>query len=273
MFFRTLCAASLAVLSLTVFTADIRGQTPPPGVSCPAGWLQMSITTNIDLGFPCPPFIAEVWFCIPDPAGPITPKEMLVIKAVRKLGGGPFPCPLMGMAIRQLGEFIMFNLNPGGWQVPVSCNPWCQEHPECPCPSLYPQWVAANGSCGKMVPEEDSMSVVMCGEVDGEGQNCYYSYQVCKNEHGAINRRWVGKQVSAMCPGFGMSSECVVPLCDNIGVPELPTGDTCKEDTTGTPFLPRTDFSGVGTVQGGGSRAVEEVPGRYFDKGARKWDE
>lgn len=76
-----------------------------------------------------------------------------------------------------------------------------------------------------------------------------------------------------MCPGFGMSSECVVPLCDNIGVPELPTGDTCKEDTTGTPFLPRTDFSGVGTVQGGGSRAVEEVPGRYFDKGARKWDE
>lgn len=268
------CRLAIPVmLFFSLFARDLAAQTPPPGVTCPTGWLQMSITTIIDPGFPCVAFNAEVWFCIPDPAGPITPKEMLIIKAVRNIDGGTFPCPLTGSAVRQLGEFIMFNMNPGGWQVPVNCSQWCFDHPDCPCPALYPQWVAVNGSCGKIVPEGDSVSIVMCGEVDGEGQNCYYSYQVCKRSNGSIYSRWVGKQIQLMCPGFGMSSECVVPLCDNVWEPEKTKRDTCTEDSTGTRFFSEPDLSGVGMVKDGDSKGREGIQGEFFDKGTRKEDE
>lgn len=266
------CAVVLAVCSLTASRAV--AQTPPPGVSCDPGWLLLSITTNIDLGFPCPPFMAEVWFCMPDPAGAVTPKEMIIIKAVRKLGGGTFPCPLTGAAIRSLGELIMFGINPGGWTVPVNCSEWCEQHPECPCPSEYPQWVAANGSCGKLVPEGDSISVVMCGEIGGEGQNCFYAYHVCKNSSGGMNWKWVSKKTPANCPGFGMSSECVMPLCDNEAYPTPDPPDTCKPDDSSSVAPPvKPEISGVGMVSNGNRAAVEAIPVRYFDKGTRKENE
>jgi len=113
----------------------------------------------------------------------------------------------------------------------------------------------------------------MCGEVDGEGQNCYYSYQVCKNSSGGIWRRWVGKQITLTCPPAPWYAECTVPLCDNVGRPEEPPRDTCKEDTTGTQTLPKPDLSGVGIVNGSGSNVVEGVTGKYCDKGVRKDNE
>lgn len=271
---RLFCTALLAVALSLSSSRGLLAQTPPPGVVCDAGWLLLSISTIIDQGFPCPPFAAEVWFCIPNPLGPILPKEQLVIKAVRKLGGGPFSCPLTGADIRGLGEHIMFDLNPGGWSISVDCSEWCEQHPECPCPAEYPQWVSSNGSCGKLVPEGDSTSVVMCGEISGPGQNCYYAYHVCKKADGTVVKQWVSKKTSTNCPGAGTSEDCVMPLCDNTNNPTPDPPDTCQPDDSGSVSLPGNgDLSGIGLYRDGKHQTATMVPGVYFDEAIREENE
>lgn len=270
---RLLCTAFLAVAFFSFSSRDMLAQTPPPGVTCPTGWLlMMEPFPNTLMCSPPTTEDLEVWFCIPDPSGPITPKEQIVIKAIRILGGGGLPCPnpLSGTAVRQFGEIIMFDRNPGGWTVPVNCSPWCLEHPECPCPALYPQWVASNGSCGKIVPDASGTNIVMCGEVDVPGQNCYYSYQVCKRPNGQTWKRWVGKQISLNCPGTSGDPECSMPLCDGVNDPEEPTGDPCEESTI---TVPEQGLSSVEPLNNGDNVSATPVPRTSDDKGARKENE
>ena len=185
--------------------------------------------------------------------GTITPKEQIIVKAVRNLDANTFPCPLTGAAIRQLGEHIMFDRNPGKWTVPVNCSEWCEQNPGCPCPALYPQWVSSNGSCGKVVLEGSQASVVMCGEVDEEGANCYYLYHVCKEADGSINRKWVGKQVGNACPGTSGDPECTIPLCDNQNDPPPPSTEPC--DPQENSKHPNLDLSHIHTMN-----AEQDVP-------------
>lgn len=259
------CAVVLAALLFSFSARDSSAQLPPPGVTCPTGWLLgVEIFQNVVI---CPPSTIatlEVWFCYPDPSGGITPREQLVIKAIRNQGANQFPCPLTGIMVRQLAEWIMFDRNPAGWTVPVNCSPWCLQYPDCPCPALYPQWTAVNGSCGKVVPDGSDVSVVMCGEVDGEGQNCYYSYQVCKKPNGSIWKRWVGKQIQLFCPGGGMSPECTMPLCDDVGMPEEPTGEGCPEPPP-TVMPSNPDLSSIETANDSSNETSETMPKAHLD--------
>lgn len=271
---RLLFTTLLVITVLFVQSSTVFAQNPPPaGVACDPGWLlMMEPFPQTQICPTGPRYNLEVWFCMPDPSGPVVPKEQIVIKAIRVLGGGALPCPIQGSTVRILGESIMFDRNPGGWTTHVECSEWCEEHPGCPCPALYPQWVSANGSCGKVVPEGSSTSVVMCGESGAPGQNCYYKYHVCKDPEGGLTSKWTGKLIQVTCPGGGTDPECTMPLCDNVGMPEQPTGDTCDQDTTGA-MMKDQDLSSIRPPNSNSNGTAGTTSRSYFDRGTRKESE
>lgn len=245
--FSMLATVTVTVALLVAGTSTSFAQSnPPPGASCGPVWLLKStMLYNVKPKGCLQSFHVIVWYCVPDSTTLVFPKEQIVIKAVTVVGGGPFPCPLSGKDMRNIGEFIMFEMNPEGW-TPPTCSEWCNQHPECFCPVNYPQWVFGNGSCGRTVMVADTTSIVMCGETDDEnGQNCYYLYHVCKIGI-QLKRTLVGKITPDNCPAFGMPSECSIPMCDPTAVVTTPPPDTCGGPESTSP-VGNPELSSVGS--------------------------
>ncbi len=214
-----------SVLLLVAGSAIARAQ-------CAPGWIGAVITVTMPVA--CNggiPTLMNVYVCWPDPAGPVWPKEQYQITSV-SFPNGPWGCELSAGEMRTLGG-IVISMNPANLPCGPDCNPWCDEHPECPCPSLRPQWNVSFASCW-MATNQGEPSWVPCVNPVGI---CIDYYNVCCEVHvdpvtgdttRTLKKYLVGAEGQTFCEGDAASN----PACRIICPGPLPTGELppCEED-------------------------------------------
>lgn len=224
-------AALLIAVQILVVVAFCPAQ-PPSGYGCGPGWLSADTTVNVFLKCADSIITVRVFYCYPIPEGPgdtmgvqVYPKTQFIITAIGDL---PDSCILDSAEMRTIG-LKMLELNPQNFPCGPTCNSWCDQHPFCTCPTLYPEWRFSYRSCFKSYryydPNDTSVhwDVFVNCNVDGL---CSELYDVCCS-NGSPKFYFVGSVSTEECTKHGLPIYGCNPVCPN-GPPVIPgPGDTC----------------------------------------------
>ena len=218
---------------------------------CPQpGWISATATAVIPN--PCPgqsgTVTVKYCYCYPDPNGAVFPKTQLIVNEI--VIYPTLPCALDGPIMRTLKEELI-RLNPTNTDICATtpnCSQWCMNHPNCHCPSAYPQWTVKSAGCVKEQyysewDEENDVEINVgisyhsCGTA-----YCTSVFEVCC-DNGSPQPRWLASSFENDCgtdPGCYVVCESMqnptISCCDANGnpVPHCPDGN-CPSHVTGCP--------------------------------------
>ncbi len=223
-----------------------------PDGCCASGWCKGK--TSFTMPNPCvdpnnPNVLVTVDYCYPYPGGPTIPPSQFVISQVAV---SP-PCTNIGPSEMRLIMELLIEQNPYGIVncSAIPCSQWCDNHPDCICPSSFAQFQVNITACMQTWtnPVNNEQVYSNCGWAE-----CISIYEVCCRG-GVPDATWIGTGGLDECTGSleGCIAMCVnsaaedKECCDENGdpCPQGPNGCECPEEVqkeANAPELNDTDM-------------------------------